>query len=258
MATSMSGRRSALMDAMTAGYKPFLSHPLRTDGPHGLCVRCFSPPSRIRPSLHWDRVLRPPRDMATALDLPAHDSERIPVVLLGGVNLVRALGLAGVPTIVVSHEDDEPAFASRYCAAKSLLPSLANTEGVADALVTIGDRLATRYGRRVPLFYGSDDYLKLIYAHRERLERYFLLLLNDPAVADAMLTKDSFQAFARERGLPVPAALSWDDHGSASVADHAGPVVVKPSNKDGWSDSLLRKRAFGRAKAIVFPNGAMA
>jgi D-aspartate ligase len=196
--------------------------------------------------------------MATAPDLPAHVQDRIPVVLLGGVNLVRALGLAGIPAIVASHEDDEPAFASRYCTAKCLLPSLSHADAVADALVTIGDRLATTHGRRVPLFYGSDDYLKLIYAHRERLERYFLLLLNDPAVADAMLTKDSFQAFARNRGLPVPAALHWHGDGAGSVAAHAGPVVVKPSNKEGWSDSPLRKRAFGRAKAIVFPTGAMA
>jgi len=145
--------------------------------------------------------------MASALDLTAHVFDRIPVVLLGGVNLVRALGVAGIPAIVASHEDDEPAFASRYCAAKCLLPPLSHGEAVADALVTIGERLASTYRRRVPLFYGSDDYLKLIYAHRERLERYFLLLLNDPDVADAMVTKDGFQAFARKRGLPVPAAL---------------------------------------------------
>lgn len=196
--------------------------------------------------------------MSSVLDLPAHVFDRIPVVLLGGVNLVRAIGLAGIPAIVASHEDDEPAFASRYCAAKCLLPSLAHGDAVADALVTIGDRLATMYGRRVPLFYGSDDYLKLIYAHRERLERYFLLLLNDQEVADAMLTKDDFQAFARSRRLPVPAALCWEPGRAESVAAYAGPVVVKPSNKEGWSDSLLRKRAFGRAKAIVFPTGAMA
>ena len=201
---------------------------------------------------------QPFQSMATTPSLPAHVFDRVPVVLLGGVNLVRAVGLAGIPVIVASHEEDEPAFASRYCAAKCLLPSLANGEAVADALVTIGDRMATTYGRRVPLFYGSDDYLKLINAHRERLERYFLLLLNDREIADAMLTKDDFQAFARRRGLPVPAALQWDGEGAGSVAGHEGPVIVKPSNKDGWSDSMLRKRAFGRAKAIVFPNGAMA
>jgi D-aspartate ligase len=188
--------------------------------------------------------------MPTALDLPAHVFDRIPVVLLGGVNLVRALGMAGIPVIVASSSEDEPAFASRYCAAKCLLPPLAQDAAV-DAIVTIGDRLASMYGRRVPLFYGSDDALKLIYAHRQRLERYYLLLLNEPDVAHALLTKDGFQAFAAPRGLPVPASLRWD-----GVEAHEGPVVVKPSNKEGWSDSLLRKRAFGHAKALVFDNGA--
>ncbi len=175
---------------------------------------------------------------------------------MGGVNLVRALGLAGIPVIVVSHDEDEPAFASRYCVAKCLLPPAGHGEGAADALVTIGDRLATMYGRRVPLFYGSDDHLKVIYAHRERLQRYFLLMLNEPNVADALLTKDAFQDLARRRGLPAPAALRWDGGGKGSVAGHEGPVVVKPTNKDGWSDSPVRKRAFGRAKALVYPSGA--
>src|SRR5215212_3979566 len=191
MATSIgSGPRNC--EAMDAGYKSNLSQPLSGDGPHGLGRGAFTPPFLIRPSLHWACVLHLPRSMATALDLPAHLLDRIPVVLLGGVNLVRALGLAGIPAIVASAKDDEPAFASRYCVAKVLLPPFSQADAAADALVTIGDRLATMYGRRVPLFYGSDDGLKLLYAHRERLERYFLLMLNDPAVASALLTKADF------------------------------------------------------------------
>jgi predicted ATP-grasp superfamily ATP-dependent carboligase len=196
--------------------------------------------------------------MATALDLPAHLLDRVPALLLGGVNLVRALGLAGIPVIVASADEDEPAFASRYCAAKCLLPPLNHPEAGVDAIVTIGDRLSSMYGRRVPLFYGSDDYLKLLYAHRERLERYFLLMLNEPAVGAALLTKDDFETFARSLGLPVPTAMEWDGSGAEGVAGHAGPVVVKPSHKDGWTDSPLRKLAFGRAKALVFANGAQA
>ena len=197
-----------------------------------------------------------PRVMPSAPNLPEHVFDRIPVVLLGGVNLVRALGLAGIPAIVATAKEDEPALASRHCTARCVIPSPAQGDAAVDALVSIGDRLVTLYGRRAPLFYGSDEWLTLIYSHRERLERYFLLLLNDPQVADAMLTKDGFQAFARRRGLPVPAALRWEGDGPASVASYPGPVVVKPSNKDGWTDSLLRKRAFGRAKALVFPSGA--
>jgi D-aspartate ligase len=196
--------------------------------------------------------------MATAPELPARLLDHVPAVLLGGVNLVRALGLAGIPAIVASADEDEPAFASRYCAAKCVLPPLAQPEAAVDAILTIGDRLSTMYGRRVPLFYGSDDSLKLLYANRQRLERYFLLMLNDPAVGSALLTKDDFETFARERELPVPAAIRWDGEGPGSVAGHVGAVVVKPSNKDGWTDSPLRKRAFGNAKALVFTSGAEA
>jgi len=196
--------------------------------------------------------------MPKSIHLPAQRFDRTPALLLGGVNLVRALGLAGIPVVVASPEEDEPAFASRYCMARCVLQPLSRPDAAVDAIVMIGEHVAMLHGRRIPLFYGSDDYLKLIYAHRERLERHFLVLLNTPRVAHALLTKDNFQDFARECGLPVPAPLSWDGTSAASVASFAGPVVVKPSNKEGWSDSPLRKRAFGKAKALVFPTGAQA
>ena len=198
------------------------------------------------------------RPMPKSIHLPAQRFDRTPALLLGGVNLVRALGLAGIPVVVASPEEDEPAFASRHCAGKCVLPPLSRPDAVVDAIVMIGEHLAMLHGRRIPLFYGSDDYLKLIYAHRERLERHFLVLLNTPRVANALLTKDNFQDFARECGLPVPTPLSWEGTSAAGVASFAGPVVVKPSNKEGWSDSQLRKRAFGKAKALVFPTGAQA
>jgi predicted ATP-grasp superfamily ATP-dependent carboligase len=194
--------------------------------------------------------------MPSAPNLPEHVFDRIPVVLLGGVNLVRALGTGRNSRDRRDREGRRARPGVAPLHARCVIPSPAQGDAAVDALVSIGDRLVTLYGRRAPLFYGSDEWLTLIYSHRERLERYFLLLLNDPQVADAMLTKDGFQAFARRRGLPVPAALRWEGDGPASVASYPGPVVVKPSNKDGWTDSLLRKRAFGRAKALVFPSGA--
>ena len=81
--------------------------------------------------------------MPNAPSLPEHVFDRIPVVLLGGVNLVRALGLAGIPAIVASAKEDEPALASRYCTARCLIPSPSQGDAAVDALVTIGDRLVT-------------------------------------------------------------------------------------------------------------------
>src|SRR6185295_5636783 len=170
-------------------------------------------------------------------DLTRFYAERPPVLLLGGLTLLRPLGEAGIPVIVGSQHRNDPTFASRYCMGRLLHTPLANPGAAAEALLTAGDRLLERLGRRVPLFYGNDDYLDLIYAHREELSRRFLLLLNDPEIGAGLIDKDRFEALARVRGLPVPRTLEWDGCGDGALAAATGPVLVKPKVKLGWEDS---------------------
>lgn len=174
-------------------------------------------------------------------------------VLVGGVNLVRCLGLAGIRTVVATQDPEEPALASRYCTQHVLLPSFENPEAAVAALERVGASLTDEDGAPPALLYGSDDVLDLIYPHRERLGRVFRLLLNEPGVAEALLAKDRFQAFAEARGLPVPRSLHADE-----LPTHEGPVVVKPSAKADWHASALKKRLFGDAKARVFESGSQA
>ena len=190
-------------------------------------------------------------------DLP-FERGRVPVLLLGGVNLVRTLGLAGIPVVVASSDPTEPAFASRYCSATALLPPLDHPRAV-NRLVALGERLREHAGRRVPLMCGSDDGLKLVYAHRARLARHFLLLLNDVTTADSLLDKARFQALAAKRGLPVPREYQWDGTAEIALANAAREVLVKPKTKVDWHDSQLHGRLFADgAKARVFANGAEA
>jgi D-aspartate ligase len=198
--------------------------------------------------------------MARDADVPVHklDPKRMPVVLMGGINLVRTLGMAGIQAIVASPDQRDPVFGSRYCVGRCYLPPLEQAEAAVDALVALGDRLCHLYGRRVPLMYGSDDALELIYAHRERLQRHFLLQLNDPEIARALLTKDRFQALAEARGVPVPRSLSWEGTGPGTLAGTRGPVLIKPSSKLDWYSSQMRDRLFPDAKARVFENGMQA
>ena len=211
-------------------------------------LRTEQPVARLR-----HRPVFPPQYSGFASYI-AHDSMAtpanapLPVLLLGGVNLVRTLGLGGIPAVVAMPDPDEPAFASRYCVEAHLIPPFEPADAAADAIVALGRRLAGQYGRRVPLMYGSDDALQLIYAQRERLQRYFLFLVNDPEVAAALLEKDRFEALARSRGLPVPRTLDWSE-----LAVHTAAVLVKPKLKTDWYQSALRRRVFnGDAKARIF------
>ena len=177
-----------------------------------------------------------------------------PVVLLGGLDIVRALGFARIPAIIASLERRTPAMASRYCSGTIALPPGAGRDALVDALVRAGRWLAAHYGAPVPLFYDNDDRLALVQDYRDALGRHFALLLNEPTLADALLDKARFQALAESRGLPVPRRIPWD-----ALADEAGPVLVKPKVRLGWDHSAVRTQLFGGAgKARVFDSGRAA
>lgn len=184
------------------------------------------------------------------VDAGALHTGRPPVLLLGGLDLLRPLGYAGIPAIVATPHARDPALDSRYCRGRLRLPGADPCEAAIGTLLAAGERLERALGRRVPLFYGTDDHLSLISDAREALERYFLLLLNPPEVSRALLCKERFAAFARERGLPVPRTLAWEELGRA-----AGAVLVKPRLKTDWEDSAIRLRLLDGAKARVFASG---
>ncbi len=184
-------------------------------------------------------------------DYRSFSAERPPVVLLGGLNVLRALGLANIPAIVASSFGEEVAFASRYCGARLRLPPLENRRAVLDALLHAGERLVRHLGRRVPLFYSNDSWQRLVQDSRAELAEHYLLLLNEPTVADALIEKDRFQALAVERGLPIPQTLAWE-----SLEGVAGSVLVKPRAKFGAASSAAKARLFGpHGKARIYDSG---
>lgn len=185
------------------------------------------------------------------LDLRNFHPRRPPALLLGGVNLVRALGLGGIPAIVASPKPDAPAAASRYARGSLLLPPLDRRDAVLETLVRAGERLADAVGGKVPLVYGSDDYLSLVQEHHAALAPYFAFILNDAEVAHALIDKDRFEAFGHSRGLPVPRTLQWEE-----LEGWYAPLLVKPKVKIGFDASAICRRLFGAAgKARVFASG---
>jgi hypothetical protein len=75
----------------------------------------------------------------------------LPVILLGGLNVVRALGLAGIPVVIASQQRRLPSMASRYCRGVIELPPIEQTATSREAVV---EKLVQRpgAGRRRPAF----------------------------------------------------------------------------------------------------------
>ena len=178
----------------------------------------------------------------------------IPVILLGGLNIVRALGLAGIPAIVASQDRRAPSLASRYCAGHIALPAIGERDAVVEALVRAGRALAEKHGRPVPLFYDNDDRLALVQDCRDALAPHFALLLNERSLGEALLEKSAFQALAERTGLPAPRRIEWD-----ALEAESGAVLCKPKTRTAWDNSAVRMQLFGGAgKARVFASGRAA
>jgi len=178
----------------------------------------------------------------------------IPVVLLGGLSVMRALGMARIPVVVASLERDTPAMASRYCSGIIELPPSSGRDAMVETLVRAGRWFAKRHGAPIPLFYDNDDRLALVQDYREKLAPHFALILNEPGLGRALLDKELFQDLGERWALPVPRRIEWE-----RLADEPGPVLVKPRTRTGWENSAIRRRLFGgEGKARVFPSGRAA
>lgn len=154
--------------------------------------------------------------------------------VLGDVDLVRALGLAGLKSVVVAPPGD-PARFSRH--ARRQLPwndPWDQPEALVDTLI------AHSAAEPEPpvLFYPDDGTLVLVSRYRDRLGRAFRFVLPDAGLVEDLVDKARFQERAARLQLPVPPALALDParDPAPSALDIPFPLVLKPSTRrvDRW------------------------
>lgn len=153
-----------------------------------------------------------------------------PVCVLGDVDLVRALGLAGLRSVVVASDDDPVRF-SRHVV--GMLPRL---DHWTQAVEFVKQLLEWATTQAVPpvLLPQSDGDLLLVSRHRAALGVAFRLVVADANLVESLVDKARFHHLAERLGLDVPRAKALtasDDPGAA--ADLRPPFVVKPLSRRG-------------------------
>ena len=148
-------------------------------------------------------------------------------LVMGDVDLVRALGLAGIASAFVGSAD-APARFSRHV--ETSLP-WDNDDEVVESLLRFA------HGQPEPpvLYPQTDAALVLASRRRDELSPAFRLMLADSALVDQLVDKHRFQALAERCGLPVPPAhrLPVGNGGGPPALDVAFPLVVKPLIRTG-------------------------
>jgi D-aspartate ligase len=144
-----------------------------------------------------------------------------------GLGVIRSLGARGVPVIGVDHRLERPGAHSRYCQAQRC-PDPNQDEG---GLLDFFDGLAARLDQKAAVFPTSDDYVRFLSRHRQRLQGQFHLALPPAPVIDLAVDKRQTYETAQQLGVPVPAFGSARDEAELSVVarEMPYPALIKPA-----------------------------
>jgi len=146
--------------------------------------------------------------------------------VLGDMDLVRPLGLAGIKCAVAV----QPGAAPRYSRYTSHVIEWASPWENPNALVDSLIDFAKTQSERPVLFYESDGELLLVSRNRERLGKYFRFVVADAVLVEDLVDKERFQKLAEKFSLPVPRARHLQPHEPFKTEDLelVFPIVVKP------------------------------
>ncbi|WP_020655384.1 carboxylate--amine ligase [Massilia niastensis] len=164
----------------------------------------------------------------------------LPAVVVGGglnaLGVVRSLGAAGIPVIVVDTSPKSPAMRSRY-GRKLLCHSL---EG--DAFVERMINLGKQYPAPLMLFATEEKTVETISARRTSLAPWFRLRQPEHERLMALMHKQGFQELAEAVGAPVPRTVRIEGKADlARIHDLTYPCVFKPSKKDYGYGARFKK-----------------
>lgn len=150
-------------------------------------------------------------------------------VVMGDVDLVRALALAAVPSALFA-PPRAPARLSRSVVAR--VPWHDHWREPAAAAAEI-DRFAASLPERPVLMPQSDGDLLVASRHREQLARHCAFLLADAETVESLVDKERFAELAASTGLRTPRTHVIDARSSTPDGlDVRFPLVVKPLQRD--------------------------
>jgi len=147
-------------------------------------------------------------------------------LVMGDVDMVRALGMAGISSAFFGFADDAARFSRHVRVSLPWIDQWERQEELVEALLA----LARAQPQAPVLFPQTDATLLLASRHRERLAQGLRLTLADRDLIDQLVDKGRFEALAARHNLPVPPAqrLRATPEEPLPALDVPFPLIVKP------------------------------
>ncbi len=174
-------------------------------------------------------------------------------LVMGDIDLVRALGVAGISSAFFGFADDSARFSRHVRVSLPWIDQWERQEELVEALL----EFAGSQPQAPVLFPQTDATLLLASRHRERLSARFRSTLADRELVEQLVDKGRFQALAASHDLPVPRAQHLRP-APGDLPPALGvplPVVIKPFTRTpAWTSLAGSSKALhvlGRADFVA-------
>jgi predicted ATP-grasp superfamily ATP-dependent carboligase len=160
------------------------------------------------------------------------------------MDLVRPLGISGIPCAVVAEPGSPPMYSRFVRASIPLQDASAGTSDLCDSLTAF----AAAEPSPPVLYFEQDAHLLMVARNISRLSQVFRVAIASPGLVEDLVDKGRFQEFAERLELPVPPSrrIRSRDHGPTGLGLRY-PVIVKPvTRRDTWT------AVGGSSKALRF------
>jgi predicted ATP-grasp superfamily ATP-dependent carboligase len=165
-------------------------------------------------------------------------------LVMGDVDLVRALGMAGIASAFFGFDDDSARFSRYVRASLPWIDQWERQEQLTDALLA----LARSQPQPPVLFPQTDATVLLASRYRERLSEGLRFMLADGDLIEQLLDKARFEALAARHGLPVPPAQHLLPAPRPPALEVPFPLIVKPLTRTPAWTAIA-----GASKALHVP-----
>jgi predicted ATP-grasp superfamily ATP-dependent carboligase len=161
--------------------------------------------------------------------------------VIGEMDLLRALGLAGIPCASVSRPGDLTRHSRFTKATVDWADPWREPEELVKRLLAFGRAQA----EKPVLFYDGDWDLLLVSRYRDRLVDTFRFVVADAELVEDLVDKDRFRTLSARLGLPVPPSTIVRAGDTPDAKTLQFPLLLKPLTRqhETW-------RPLVRAKAL--------
>lgn len=120
-----------------------------------------------------------------------------------GLSVIRALGIMGVPVVVVYYEKEDMGYVSKYVKEKIYSP---HPEKYENEFVALLLELSKKLGRCL-LVPTDDATLLVVSKHKRMLEDYYIVACTEWAITEKFIDKKRTYDIAKDIGIPHPKTM---------------------------------------------------